>query len=80
MGISKMSAYTIAGNDVKTYAVGPVEGKYQGIIAHGDHPHHPGMVIISSDYYFDSEAAAVEAMDETVREIRKAVAGEGTAV
>jgi hypothetical protein len=77
MGISRISAYVIASNDVKTYAVGPVEGKYQGVIAHGDsHPHHPGMMIISSDYCFNSQEEAVKAMDDTVTEIRKVVSNE----
>jgi hypothetical protein len=77
MGISRITAYVIASNEVKTYAVGPVEGKWQGIIAHADsHPHHPGMVIISSDYYFVSQEAAEQAMNETVEQLRKAVAEE----
>jgi hypothetical protein len=80
MGISRITAYVIASNEVKTYAVGPVEGKWQGVIAHGEnHEHHPGMMIVSSEYYFDSKEAAETAMNETVSQIRQAVAGEGTA-
>lgn len=78
MGISRISAYVIASNDVKTYAVGPIEGKFQGVIAHGEDSHHPGMMIISSDYRFDTQEEAVKAMDDTVAQIRKAVAEEST--
>ena len=76
MGISRLSAFTIAGNDVEAYYgdQNPETKKWQGIIGHSkDHPHHPYMPILSSTFIYDTPEAATAAMEEQIKLIRESV-------
>lgn len=78
MGISWLSALTIANSPVVAIAAGPnSEGKFQGIIAHGeDHPHHPYLPILSTTFMYDSAEVAKTTMEKQIRIIRESVAQE----
>ncbi len=78
MGISRSTAYTIANNPVEFIGIGPNdEGKWQGVITHSkEHPRHPCLWLLSSDFRYDSEEEAAEAMKTTVGEIKQQVAAD----
>jgi len=73
MGVSYLSALIIATTQVVPLGNGPDDkGKWQGIIGHAkDHPAHPYMPIISSDFRYDSEQAAIDGMQAVIDEIRE---------
>ena len=76
MGISRLSAWTIASNPVEAYYgdQDPVTGKWQGIIGHSkDHPHHPYLPILSSQFLYDTPELAIAAMQEQIKLITESV-------
>lgn len=66
MGVSLGSALTIANNDTEI-VISESNGKFAGAICHGvDHPHHPYMPILSTEYVFDTREAAQTSMEQTI--------------
>lgn len=72
MGLSRLSAMVIATNPVVAVASGPGDnGKFMGMICHGDdHAHHPGLAICSTPFVYETEVAAKEAMEGTITSVR----------
>lgn len=74
MGLSRISAWTIAGNNVVALWEKNAEGKFKGVIAHGpDHEHHPHLPIVSTNFIYDTVEQATEAMNKLIEDIRKQV-------
>ncbi len=80
MGISRLDALTIANNseNVDVISYGPYEGsdppnvlgKFGATICWRDHPHHPGMPIVSCACVYDSKEAAEKAMHDLIQEMK----------
>lgn len=76
MGISFISALTITTNDIELVTTGPNENnKYAVHVCHSrNHPHHPLMPIISTDFQYDSKEVAEKEVREYIAELTKAIA------
>ena len=69
MGLSRLSAITIATNNTEAVAIGPnEEGKFAGSICFGkDHEHHPLMPIVSTPYIYSTYEETMAEMNEQIR-------------
>lgn len=80
MGIDRLTALSIANNaevmEVITY--GPyagdeppnVVGKFGAAICWKEHPHHPGMPLLSAACVYDSAEQAKETMEKLIEQLK----------
>ncbi len=70
--MTRLTAYIIATNEVDCQAAGPDEnGKYAGSISRMENENW--RLLISTHPVFDTDKAAIEAMEELVAAARKAI-------
>jgi len=80
MGIDRLTALTIANNAdlMEVFTYGPYEGddppnekgKYGGMICWKDHPHHPGMPLLSAACTYDSPEMAKAALETVIEQLK----------